>query len=237
MADQDSSRWLLVSDVDGTLTGNDEGVRALAGLGVQIALVLNSSRPRASVVDTLERLPPSLRVAGLISGMGTEICLRGADQPEWTRSFRNWDRGRVDGFMSTLGILHHRSELQTPYKASFSVPAHRWSYFRRRVLDICPDSQVITSGESDFDVIPAEAGKDKAMVWVMRRMGFEPSQVIVAGDSGNDLTMFNAARMAIAVGNSRKELVERVDPNRTYFAKEDHGLGVIEGLKHWGAIR
>jgi len=237
MVDQFSSRWLLVSDVDGTLTGNDGGVRALAGLGIHVALVLNSSRPRESVVETLERLPPSLRLTGLISGMGTEICLRGADQPEWTRRFEDWDRGPVDSFMGRVGILPHRPNFQTPYKASFTVPAKRWPYFRRQILDIAPHSQVITSGESDFDVIPAEAGKDKAMLWVARALGFDPGRVIVAGDSANDLTMFNAARMAIAVGNARQELVERADPNRTYFARENHGLGVIEGLKHWGAIQ
>lgn len=236
MADQNSSRWLLVSDVDGTLTGNDGGVRALAGLGGQVSLVLNSSRPRASVAETLHRLPSCLRVEGLITGMGTEVFLMGSDQEDWTSSFRDWDRRPVDEFMGKLGIMPHRPEFQARYKASFSVPAERWPFFRRRVLGIAPGSRVITSGESDFDVIPAKAGKAKAMSWVMRQLGFVPSRVIVAGDSGNDLDMFKAARMGIAVSNARPELVEQVNPAKTYFAALPHALGIVEGLGYWGAL-
>jgi hydroxymethylpyrimidine pyrophosphatase-like HAD family hydrolase len=237
MEDLNLTRWLLVSDVDGTLTGSDAGVLALAGMGVQVALVLNSSRPRESVVQTLDLLPPSLRITGLISAMGTEIHLAGAEQPEWTERFADWDRKPVDAFMARQGILPHRPEFQTPYKASFSVPPVRWPQFRRTVLDLAPGSQVITSGASDFDVIPAAAGKDKATQWVVGKLGFDPARVIVAGDSGNDLAMFHTARMAIAVGNARPELLERADPNRTFFATEPHALGLIEGLKHWGVIR
>ncbi len=237
MEDQEMVRWLLVSDVDGTLTGSDEGVAALAGIGIQVSLVLNGSRPRESVLRTLELLPLTLRVDGLISAMGTEICLAGADQPEWIDHFRDWDRGPVDEFMEKAGVVPHLPEMQSRYKASFAVPAERWPYFRRKILDLSPRSQVVTSGNSDFDVIPSAAGKDNATRWVARKLGFDSSRVIVAGDSANDLAMFNAVRMAIAVGNARPELIERADPNRTYFAREESAFGVIEGLKHWGAIR
>ena len=237
MDDHKLTRWLLVSDVDGTLTGNDGGVAALARVGIEFMLVLNSSRPRASVIRTLDTLPSPLRLEGLITAMGTEIHLAGEDQSEWTRTFGDWSRGPVDTFMAKKGMIPHEAEMQTAYKASFSVPAGKWPYFRRAVLDLAPESQVITSGESDFDVIPSLAGKDRATRWVVGKLGVDPARVVVAGDSGNDLTMFNAARMAIAVGNSRPELLERADPNRTFFATEKHAFGVIEGLKHWGAIR
>jgi hydroxymethylpyrimidine pyrophosphatase-like HAD family hydrolase len=237
MEDQGIIRWLLVSDVDGTLTGSDEGILALAGIGIQIALVLNSSRPRESVIRTLDLLPPALRIEGLISAMGTEIWLRGVDQVEWVEQFADWDRGPVDEFMTKAGAIPHRAEMQTRYKASFAVPAERWEYLRGKILALSPESRVITSGESDFDVIPAAAGKDKSTSWVARKLGFDPGRVIVAGDSGNDLAMFRAARMAIAVGNARRELVEKADPDRTYFAEKESACGLIEGLRHWGAIR
>src|SRR5690606_33296071 len=166
-----------------------------------------------------------------------EIHLAGEEQEDWSRHFAAWDRGPVDAFMQSHGIAPHLPMMQTPFKASFEVPAERWPYFRQEILDRVPDSQVITSGESDFDVIPAAAGKDKATAWAAAKLGFPPSHVIVAGDSGNDLAMFNAARMAIAVGNARSELIERADADRTYFAAGNHAFGLIEGLKHWGAIR
>lgn len=226
----------MVSDLDGTLTGHDGGVRDLAGLGVQVALVLNSSRPRASVVRTLDLLPSGLGFDGLITAMGTEIMVAGLDRPDWTEKFKDWDRRPIDGFMEHLGVLPHLPEHQAKYKASYHVPADRWQEFRRRVLDLVPGSIVVTSGKSDFDVLPAAAGKDKASAWVARLMGFDPSRVIVAGDSGNDVDMFNSARMGIAVSNARVELIDRINPAKTYFATQPHALGVIEGLRYWGAL-
>ena len=85
-------QWLLVSDLDGTLTGHDGGVRALAGLGVHVALVLNSSRPRASVLRTLDLLPAGVRIDGLITAMGTEVMVAGVDRPDWKERFGDWDR-------------------------------------------------------------------------------------------------------------------------------------------------
>ncbi|QJE94533.1 HAD-IIB family hydrolase [Luteolibacter luteus] len=236
MEETRSRQWLLVSDLDGTLTGHDGGVSSLSELGVRVALVLNSSRPRASVLRTLALLPTGLKIDGLITAMGTEVMVDGVDRNDWTEKFRGWDRRPVDAFMESVGMLPHRPEHQGVYKASYHVPAERWQEFRRRVLDLVPASVVVTSGESDFDVLPAAAGKDKATAWVARLMGFDPSRVIVAGDSGNDVDMFNAARMAIAVSNSRHELIDRVNPAKTYFASQPSALGVIEGLRHWGAL-
>jgi HAD superfamily hydrolase (TIGR01484 family) len=230
------TQWLLVSDLDGTLTGHDGGVRALAGLGVKVALVLNSSRPRASVMRTLDLLPAGIRHEGLITAMGTEVMVAGVDRADWTERFNDWNRHPIDEFMGRMGILPHRPEYQGKYKASYHVPADRWQEYRRKALDLMPGSVVVTSGESDFDILPAAAGKDKAATWVARVMGFDPSKVIVAGDSGNDVDMFNAARMAIAVSNAREELVDRVNPAKTYFAAQPHALGVIEGLRYWGAL-
>lgn len=236
MEEATSKRWLLISDLDGTLTGDDGGAAAMTKLGIRVTLVLNSSRPRHSVLRTLEDLPKDLRVAGLITAMGTEIMLHGLDMPNWPERFASWDRRPVDELMERHGILPHRPEFQARYKASYHAPADRWHDLRSRVLRVAPESQIVTSGESDFDVLPAAAGKRNAASWVARTMGFPSSRIVVAGDSGNDLDMFAGARMAIAVANSRAELTEKADPATTYFADQPHARGVIEGLRHWGAL-
>lgn len=236
MEDRCSSRWLLVSDVDDTLAGDDRGLSDFARDCGEVLLVLNSSRPRASVLRTLERFPPGLRVDGVITALGTEILLNGADPAEWTAGFKGWSRRSVDQLMERAGVSAHASEFQTALKASFSVPRVRWQELSREVLAIAPASRIIVSGESDFDVIPAAAGKDRAMLWLTRHLGVSLERLVVSGDSGNDLAMFDASPRAIAVGNARTELLEKADPDRTYFARGDRARGVIEGLRHWGAI-
>ena len=234
MQKQASPAWLLVSDIDDTLAGDDEGIAAFSRH--QVRLVLNSSRPLGSVRETMAGFPAELRIDGVITALGTEILLDGALQTDWTDRFAGWDRGPVDDLMARAGMQPHPAEMQTPFKASFSVPCERWDEFHTAVRAAAPASRIIASGDSDFDVIPALGGKDHATLWVAGRLGIDPARLIVAGDSGNDLAMFLAAGKAIAVGNARAELLDRADPARTYFAKGTRAWGLIEGLRHWGAL-
>lgn len=226
--------WLLVSDVDDTLAGDEEGIAAFSRH--RVPLVLNTSRPLGSLRMTMAAFPAGLRVDGVIAGLGTEIQLGGAFQSEWTARFAAWDRGPVDEIMAGAGMPPHPEEMQTPFKASYSVPRGRWEDLHARVRAASPASRIIASGDSDFDVIPALGGKDHATLWVAGKLGIDPGRLIVAGDSGNDLAMFQAAGKAIAVGNARAELLERADPARTYFSEGNRAWGLIEGLRHWGAL-
>lgn len=236
MKDSRSPRWLLVTDVDETLDGDDEALQQFARERGPVLLVLNSSRPRASVAKTLERFPANLAIDGLVTALGTEIQLAGRDVPEWTARFDGWDRRLIDELMWREGMAPHSAEMQTQFKASFAVPKGRGEELKAMVLESLPNTRVILSGKSDFDAIPAAAGKDKATLHVAERLGIPRERLVVAGDSGNDLAMFDAAEMAIAVGNARRELVARADPARTYFAKASHAGGILEGLRHWGAL-
>lgn len=229
----DPEEWLLVTDVDDTLCGDDAALRELSRWG-GFRIVLNSSRPRASVVKTMEGFPPGLRVDGVITALGTEILLDAEDVVEWNFQFSGWDRTTLDRWMSECGFPAHPGEFQSRYKASFRVPRTRWREVIRAVTGLLPGSRVIASGETDFDVIPAGAGKDRAAVFVAERLGIRRDHLVVAGDSGNDFDMFNAAEKAIAVGNARPELIELADRHRTCFAKADRAAGILEGLRFWG---
>lgn len=236
MKDPNSPRWLLVTDVDDTLDGDAGSLRELAAESARFLLVLNSSRPRRSVLATMERFPDDLAVDGVVTALGTEILLGGENDEEWSESFRSWDRTVVDELMAREGFEPHPPEMQTPFKASFSVPASRGEEIRAKLLGLLPETRVILSGESDFDAIPLAAGKDKAALRVAERFGVPLGRLVVAGDSGNDLAMFDAVEQAIAVGNARRELLDRADPARTYFAEAGHAAGILEGLRHWGAL-
>ena len=201
-----SPDWLLVSDIDDTLAGDDEGIAAF-----------------------------SKHCRGV--RLGTEVQLEGALQTGWTARFAGWDRGAVDRVMARAGMRPHAEAMQTPYKASFAVPRGQWKEMMAAVRAALPQCRIITSGGSANDENPALGGKDHATRGVAGRLGIAPARLIVAGDSGNDLAMFLAADRAIAVGNARAELLERADPVRTYFAKATRAWGLIEGLRHWGAIR
>lgn len=232
-------RWLLVSDIDDTLTGDDvslhvfiRAVRDAPGL----AICLNSSRPLGSVQRTLDQWPLHFKPHALITAMGTEIHVDSQNLRDWSRHFDGWDRSAVDQVMQQLGYPPHRDELQTRFKASFAVPRGDDQQRARQAIEVTGlPVRIIISGESNFDVLPTDAGKDHATLFLARHMGFDADRVVVAGDSGNDLAMFRAARRGIVVANARDELRDAVaDLPGVYFAQHPHAAGVLEGLRHWG---
>ena len=236
MMASDSRQWLLVTDVDDTLAGDWSSLCQFAKSCASVLLVLNSSRPRGSLATTLAEFPVELRVDGAVSALGTEIEIGGRPCRDWQKQFVNWDRSLVERILAKEGCEPHPDEMQTAFKASFAVPASRWSAVAEKIFQTVPGSRVITSGKSDFDVTPATANKGAAALHVASILGIPRDRMIVAGDSGNDLSMFQVADRAIAVGNARRELIDAADPARTYFARAPRAAGLIEGLLHWGAL-
>ena len=234
-------RWLLVSDVDDTLIGDDAALRALlpAMRAAGIALALNSSRPTESVRRTVAaRWPADAEPAdAMITALGTEIeYASGGVDAGWRSRFAGWPRDEVDRVVRSLGFEPHREEFQTAFKASYAVPAAELPRVLAALDAAGIERAIIHSGESDFDVIPPGAGKAAAMSRVASCLGVAAERVIVAGDSGNDLEMFEHASRGIVVGNARPELRDRVDRARAYVATAPQAGGIIEALRHWGLI-
>lgn len=233
------SHWLLVSDLDNTLDGDSD---AWAELTTELAespdiyVVLNSSRPWKSVIGTMMGNYPQLSIKGAICGMGTKIIVDGRALSQWSLRFSGWDRSIVDRTMKRLGFAPHPQQLQTAYKASFTVPRGSSQALARNALaSVEQDCQIIASGESDFDVLPPRAGKGAATLFLADYLGIPLDRTIVAGDSANDHAMFDVAQKGIIVGNARAELRHAVDPAKVYFAQGACAAGVREGLRFWGA--
>jgi len=239
MTPHDSATWMLVSDVDDTLFGHED---ALARFAAAIAdrpdllVCLNSSRPIASIDHTLAESSVDLRVDATIGAMGTEMRIRGEPLSLWSVTDRQWSRQPIDEIMTRLGFEAHREEFQTPLKASFRVPHDRLCEVAGALHDAEVPARVISSGQDDLDILPPGGGKGAATVFIAAYMNVGLDRLVVSGDSANDFDMFDAADRGIVVGNARAELRERVDPEKTYFARQSHADGVLEGLQHWGAL-
>lgn len=234
--------WLVVSDIDDTLTGDREAlhelVERLRARRETVRVVLNSSRPAGSVAETLKtEFPAGFSPDGIITGLGTEITMGHAIVEAWAGQFADWPRQAIVDVVARFGHQAHPDIYQTPAKASFSVPDKAavdevLAALEARGLPL----QAIYSGASDLDLIAPGAGKDEALRFVARHFGISTGRVIAAGDSGNDVAMFRAADKAIAVGNAREELLATAPQDKTYFAKARHAAGVAEGLKAFGVL-
>jgi sucrose-6F-phosphate phosphohydrolase len=241
MSPHSCDEWLLVSDIDDTLTGDDRALRALtetvAGSRPKLRFALNSSRPAASVDRTLaEVFPADFTPDAIITAMGTQIRINGKWADDWTDRFVGWPREAIVEVLTGLGHRAHDAEYQTEHKASFAVPrgeAQDQVIAELKQRDL--PCRIIPSGSDDLDILPPGGGKDHATLYLAERFGIDPTKrLIVAGDSANDLAMFHVAGRAIAVGNARGELIDAMSERTAYHAKSPHAAGVLEGLQHYG---
>ncbi|HEX9856936.1 MAG TPA: HAD-IIB family hydrolase, partial [Paracoccaceae bacterium] len=234
-------RWLVISDVDDTLTGDAGGLQALAAALArhrrQLWFALNSSRPFASVARTLRKdFPDTFRPDAAITALGTEIRLDGALCAQWDARFGGWPRDQIFDLLLALGHRPHDDEFQTPRKVSFAVSRSAQAGARTALAERGIPCRIIASGTDDFDVIPPGAGKDAAALFLAEALGASRRRLVVAGDSGNDLAMFRIAAHAIAVGNARPELLDAMPTETTYHARQPYAFGVLEGLVHFGVL-
>lgn len=234
--------WLLVSDIDDTLTGDREALerlwQALKAHGSGITLALNSSRPAVSVDQTLaEYFPSGFLPDAIITGLGTEIRLGRYPLESWQRQFLDWPDRDVRRMVTEMGYSPHADIFQTEGKASFAVPGKAEA---ERVLQRLGKEGIpfkhIYSGASDLDILAPGAGKDAAMRHLAEHLGISLDKTVAAGDSGNDLALFEAAGKAIAVGNAREELLAAMPQDKTYHASASHAAGVLEGLIKLGLL-
>ncbi|MEM1027407.1 MAG: HAD-IIB family hydrolase [Planctomycetota bacterium] len=235
-----SARWLLVSDVDDTLTGDDAAlsrwVEAVAARRPKLWVALNSSRPADSVDRTLaEVFPSDFAPDAIITAMGTQVRVGGEWVEAWTQRFADWPRDEIAQVVASLGHRPHNAEYQAPHKASFAVPQGEAQAEVEAVLaqrDL--PCRIIASGRDDMDILPPGGGKDHATLFLAEHLGVDPrTHLIVAGDSANDLAMFQVAGRSIAVGNARAELIDAMPADTSYHAEARHAAGVLEGLEHY----
>ncbi|MFC3567903.1 HAD family hydrolase [Paracoccus simplex] len=234
--------WLLVSDVDDTLTGDRAALErlwaAIRRHPQRLRLALNSSRPAASVDATLAReFPADFAPDAIITGMGTEIRIGGEWLSDWSARFAAWPAEAIFALVTGMGFAPHPAEFLTAGKLSFAVPD---AGARDRVLQALAAAglpvRAVFSGQSDLDLLAPGAGKDAAARFLAERLGIAPQRMVVAGDSGNDLALFDVGFRAIAVGNARRELIEAMPRAKSYRARAPHAAGVLEGLVALGIL-
>ena len=226
-----------MTDVDDTLLGDDPALEELvaAADAHRLLIVLNSSRPIASVQRSLAQLPVSWRPHGIIGALGTQIELDERRLLAWERRFTAWERRPIDAAMQRAGFLPHPAEYQARHKASYTVPAHRVEDARHAVSGSGVVSKVIMSGESSFDVIPPNAGKSEATRYVAAQLRVPLERTATAGDSANDADLVRTGR-GIVVGNGSERLRRAVHGCEVYLATRAHAGGILEGLDRLGAI-
>lgn len=238
------SKLLLISDLDDTLLGQDDALRRFheffQRVQEHVSLIYASGRFFASVMEDVRNtvLPPPIAVIG---GVGSEIRRypNGELNKDWMQLIsRGWCAQVVRDLLADEDSLELQPQrFQSDFKVSYFLrqattgQLHRLK--RRLELAGIPASLIYSSGR-DLDILPAGVNKGAAAAFVASQLGFALDRVIVAGNSGNDATLFDHDFCGIVVSNALPELQHHVAGQpRVYNSLESHADGVLDGLRYW----
>lgn len=237
---------LLASDLDGTLLGEDLGQ-------CMFAIVARACRPELTIAYVTGRGPADVlrlveegklpRPDYIVGSVGTVIVdcadsqnMLGADFAATAPTV--WDLEQIYRVCSGDGVAPQDfADGQPTFQAGFNWNGDESSLAAiKRRLQVLPGVSVVVSGGRYIDVIPDGFGKGKALDFLCRRIGAAEGRVVVAGDSGNDESLFGLPHHGILPANALPELVRRADKPWHYRSPWPYARGVIDGLCRFGFL-
>ena len=230
---------LLLCDIDNTLTGCRKAAEQFAKFvdrrdDVAFGIATGRSLIEARRLVREWNLPKPIV---WVTSVGSEIYWDGPDSIEPDRQYQlridsDWNAAAVgQALTDTTGINLQTGIDQRPYKHSFFISDDMAVARVHKTLgDHGLSAKVIHSHDRLLDILPAQAGKGAAMRHVAKRLGIAKNAVFVAGDSGNDLDMLEAAANAIVVANCEPALQKLRGRPNVYFAQERFAAGALEGV-------
>lgn len=268
-------RLLVCTDLDRTLLPNGpesespmarEHFTSLVA-SPRITLAYVSGRHRALVEQAIfnYRLPVPDFVVG---DVGTTIYRVGEEQvwtklTTWGKEFDSDWAGRTHADLKTMlrdlsALQLQEVSKQNDYKLSYYVPLQSdrnalSAVIRHRFKESGIRASLIWSTDEPMgigllDILPERASKLHAVEALMKLNGFDCSNTVFCGDSGNDIEVLASPIPAVLVANGHadvKELARRLADEKGYGAQlyiaqggfmdmnGNYSAGVLEGIAHY----
>lgn len=238
---------LIVSDIDHTLLGDEDAlkefIRVLKKTDSKVGFAVATGRTVESAFTVLkENEVPFPDI--IISSVGAEIYYNYHDKliysAGWDAHISHlWHREKIKNILDKFNFLQYQEEsTQRKFKISYytsDVPANI-EKVKSKLIKNKIKAKVVFSHGQYLDILPYRASKGKAIRYLSYRWNIPYENILVAGDSGNDLEMLKGDLLAVVVANHSSELEPLKGLNRIYFAKRNYAGGIIEGIKHYNFL-
>ena len=243
----------IVTDLDNTLVGNvtatQEFNRTILAWDGAVRLVYATGRSYKSALR-LKARADLLEPDYWISGVGSEIYQGVTIDRTWSDHLSHrWDRSALWAIAKQVSkefpvLIPQPEDTYNEHKISFYLYDEEagkvLSILRDRIAESSLMAQVIYSSNEDVDILPIRCDKGLAMRYVLEKTGFDNTNTVVCGDSGNDIGLFKQHTLGVVVGNARSELLEwcrEFGPETVFFSRSDYAAGILEGLAHFGLVK
>jgi HAD superfamily hydrolase (TIGR01484 family) len=238
---------VLATDLDGTFLGGDAAQRAalydwLATRREHVTVIYVTGRGLGFVRQLALELPEAARPDHAVANVGTTAAT-GPDlvplEPveQWLAA-----RWRDDAVQRIHEVLREHDHL----KPQPVVEGRRVSYFftdpvraqdaKREIEALGFD--VLMSDNQYFDVLPPGVCKGPTLLRMLDALSIPREHVLVAGDTLNDLSLFETGLLGVAVSNREPELDQAVRHMPHVIKSSEPGAaGVLQALTEFEARR
>lgn len=234
-------KTILATDLDGTFLGGSPAQRTALYDWIQahrseIVLIYASGRSLTAMQDVLDELP--LQPDHIIADVGTSVYTGPQFLP--VTAVEAW----LDAAWGTNA--HERIQLVLQNHPHLSlqrvIEGRRVSCFYSdkalahtvRDLIMPMGFDVLLSDEKYFDVLPRGVQKGPTLLKTLQALGLAPERTLVAGDTLNDLSLFQTGLAGVAVANREPLLTQALAGMTNVHHSELEGAGgVLEALQRF----
>lgn len=237
--------FIFSTDIDGTIYDGAESAVRFQGYWQELKILLKE--PPLLVYNTGRRIED---LAGLIcetqlpspdwfiTDVGTRItnALERRTLDAWDAQLEpGWDLERILKIVARATPAEPQPpECQGLFKSSWywkGASEARIRGLERALHAANLPVQAVYSSSRDLDILPRAANKGNAVAFLASHLRYPLGRVLVAGDSGNDASMFREDVQGIIVANAESRLKASVANLADHYqAQQPCVLGVIEGL-------
>jgi sucrose-phosphate synthase len=239
---------MIVTDIDHTLLGDEDAltefVALIENMDFDVGFAVATGRTIESAYNVLEKngIPyPDI----IISSVGSEIYYNFKGKLIYSKGWHahldnQWKRNKIVKLLSGFKHLEYQEEVnQREFKISYytsEIPGYvdkvKNVLIRNKIK-----AEVIFSHGQYLDVLPYRASKGKAIRYLAYRWNIPFENILVAGDSGNDIEMLKGELLGVVVANYSNELEVLRGQKRIYFAKRKYAAGIIDGIEHYNFLK
>ncbi len=233
---------LLATDLDGTFLGGDQEVRfrlyQLIASTPQIDLAFVTGRGLEDVLPLLAD-PTIPQPDYIICDVGATVVDGKTQQP--LRAIQEPIDSIWPGYRRVADALAHVDGLQPQEvpqerRCSYFCQAHHIDGEVRAIVAGLGCDLLFSAGKY-FDVLPRGVNKGGTLERLVEHLGLDREDVMVAGDTLNDLSMFEQGFKGVCVGDSEERLLATTQKlARVYHASAPGAGGIMEALEHFGFL-